>query len=64
VEIPSRRAGSAILALSLMLEDWLPAFDGLPTPRVPTLRNGWITQAVVDAARRSSAGEGWVGLAL
>ncbi|HEX3899735.1 MAG TPA: Gfo/Idh/MocA family oxidoreductase [Mycobacteriales bacterium] len=64
VAIPSRRAGSAILALSLMLEDWLPAFDGLPTPRVPTLRNGWITQAVVDAARRSSAGEGWVGLAL
>jgi predicted dehydrogenase len=64
VEIPARRAGSAILALALMLEDWLPAFDGQPTPRVPTLRNGWITQAVVDAARRSSAGEGWVGLAL
>ncbi|HVY10839.1 MAG TPA: Gfo/Idh/MocA family oxidoreductase [Mycobacteriales bacterium] len=64
VEIPARRAGSAILALALMLEDWLPAFEGKPTPRVPTLRNGWITQAVVDAARRSSAGEGWVGLAV
>jgi predicted dehydrogenase len=59
-EIPTRRAGSAIRALALMLEDWLPAFAGQPAPGVPTLRDGWLTQRVVDAARRSSAGAGWV----
>jgi predicted dehydrogenase len=64
VEIPSRRAGSAIRALALMLEEWLPAFNGDPAPGVPTLREGWITQLVIDAARRSSAGEGWVPLNL
>lgn len=64
VEIPARRAGSAILALALMLEDWLPAFDGEATPTVPSLYDGWVTQSVVDAARRSSAGEGWVELNL
>jgi predicted dehydrogenase len=45
-----------------MLEDWLPAFDGEPAPGVPTLRDGWLVQAVVDAARRSAAGAGWVDL--
>ena len=64
VEIPSRRAGSAILALALMLEDWLPAFAGKPTPNVPSLYDGWVTQSVVDAARASSDGAGWVELDL
>ncbi|WP_024795300.1 Gfo/Idh/MocA family protein [Tomitella biformata] len=59
--IPNRRAGAAIRALALMLEDWLPAFDGEPSP-VPTLRQGWLVSEVVDAARRSSAGAGWVSL--
>jgi hypothetical protein len=45
-----------------MLEDWLPAFDGKPTPDVPSLRDGLRVQRLVDAARRSSSGEGWVGL--
>jgi hypothetical protein len=45
-----------------MLEDWLPAFDGEPAPGVPTLHDGWVVQAVVDAARRSAAGDGWVDL--
>jgi len=60
--IPSRRAGSAILALALMLEDWLPSFEGRPTPGVPDLHDGWVTQTVVEAARRSSNGAGWVDL--
>jgi predicted dehydrogenase len=59
-ELPRRRAAGAIRSLALMLEDWLPAFRGLPTPGVPTLREGWRVQQVVDAARRSSAGAGWV----
>jgi predicted dehydrogenase len=63
-EIPARRAGPAIRALALMLEDWLPAFDGGPAPGVPTLYDGWVTQSVVDAGRRSSAGAGWVALDL
>jgi predicted dehydrogenase len=61
-ELPKRRAASAIRSLALMLEDWLPAFDGEPAPGVPTLSDGWLVQAVVDASRRSAAGEGWVDL--
>jgi predicted dehydrogenase len=61
VEIPKRRAGGAIRSLALMLEDWLPAFAGRPTI-VPTLYDGHRVQRVVDAARRSSNGEGWVSL--
>jgi predicted dehydrogenase len=62
IELPKRRAAGAIRSLALMLEDWLPAFDGKPAPGVPTLADGWRVQRVVDAARRSSAGEGWVPL--
>jgi predicted dehydrogenase len=61
VEPPRRRAGASILALALMLEDWLPAFAGQATT-APTLRDGHRVQRVVDAARRSSSGEGWVTL--
>ncbi|MDO8361535.1 MAG: Gfo/Idh/MocA family oxidoreductase [Actinomycetota bacterium] len=61
MEPPARRAGPSIASLALMLEDWLPAFDGQPTD-VPTLVDGHRVQRIVDAARRSSAGEGWVGL--
>jgi len=60
-ELPRRRSASAIRALALMLEDWLPAFDGKATV-VPTLVDGHRVQRVVDAAIRSSAGEGWVTL--
>ena len=59
--LPARRSASAIRALALMLEDWLPAFHGEPTV-VPTLVDGHRVQRVVDAAHRSSAGEGWVTL--
>ena len=59
--LPARRSASAIRALALMLEDWLPAFQGEPTV-VPTLVDGHRVQRVVDAAHRSSAGGGWVTL--
>jgi len=59
--IPDRRAGAAIRMMALMLEAWVPAFRGEPTP-VPTLRDGQRVQRVVAAARRSSAGAGWVDL--
>ncbi|MGE0388137.1 MAG: Gfo/Idh/MocA family protein [Gammaproteobacteria bacterium] len=52
----------AIRALALMLEDWMPAFSGKPTPTVPSLREAWIEHQVIDAAWKSSAGAGWVGV--
>jgi predicted dehydrogenase len=61
IEAPKRRAAGAINALALMLEEWLPAFDGQPTT-VPTLYDGHRVQRIVDAARRSSDGAGWVAL--
>jgi predicted dehydrogenase len=61
IEPPKRRAASAIVSLALMLEDWLPALSGQPTD-APTLRDGHRVQRVVDAARQSSAGAGWVTL--
>ncbi|MGX7680223.1 Gfo/Idh/MocA family protein [Jatrophihabitans sp. DSM 45814] len=48
-------------AMAVMLEEWLPAFDGKPS-RVPTVRDGWSVQRLIDAARDSSAGAGWVDL--
>ncbi|MCW2623223.1 MAG: gfo/Idh/MocA family oxidoreductase [Frankiales bacterium] len=64
-ELPKRRAASGIKALALMLEDWLPALTGgKAAGHVPTLRDGWIVQEVIEAAKRSSAGAGWVDLRL
>jgi predicted dehydrogenase len=60
IEIPKRKAAAAIRALALMLEDWLPAFDGKSVPRVPSIRDAWIVQQIIDGARQSSAGAGWV----
>jgi predicted dehydrogenase len=60
--IPGGRTASAIRMMALMLEDWLPAFSGDPAPGVPTLRDGLLVQRVIDAAHRSSRGEGWVGI--
>jgi predicted dehydrogenase len=59
VEIPKRRSGEAVRALALMLEDWMPAFSGGETS-VPNLEQGWLVAQVVEAARRSSEGAGWV----
>jgi predicted dehydrogenase len=61
VELPARRSTSMVLAMALMLEDWLPAFSGAPTP-VPSFRDGWLVQTVIEAARASSAGAGWVAI--
>jgi predicted dehydrogenase len=72
----SGRRAMPILALALMLEDWRPALPGGgasdgssagtvagdAAPAVPTLRDGLLVQRVIDAARRSSAGAGWVSL--
>jgi predicted dehydrogenase len=67
------RRSAPIRALALMLERWLPSVGGPaapvpaadesgPGPRVPTLRDGLVVQRVIDAARRSSDGAGWVSL--
>lgn len=61
IEPPKRRAASAIVSLALMLEDWLPALSGGPTV-APTLVDGHRVQRVIDGARRSSDGGGWVRL--
>lgn len=61
-EIPVRRAGAAIKALALMLEDWVPALRREAVTAVPTLADGHRVQRIIDAARRSSDGGGWVGL--
>ena len=46
-------------ATALMLEEWLPAFSGAPSP-VASFRDGLRIQELIDAARASSAGAGWV----
>jgi predicted dehydrogenase len=62
------RRAAPIRALALMLEQWLPALrgepaaDSGPAPRIPTLRDGLVVQRVIDAARRSSDGGGWVSV--
>jgi predicted dehydrogenase len=60
-EPPARRAAGAIVSLALMLEDWLPALSGQPTVAA-TLADGHRVARVIDAARRSSDGQGWVTL--
>jgi len=55
------RSAGMIRATALLLETWQ---DNLADPEaaIPTLRAGWRAMQVIDAARRSAAGEGWVGL--
>jgi predicted dehydrogenase len=63
VDLGQRRSARLVRAQALMLEDWLPALRGEPAPRpVPSLRDGWWVQRVIDAARASAAGAGWVTL--
>jgi predicted dehydrogenase len=57
-QLPSGLAGHASRAMALMLEDWLPAFDGRPSS-VASFEDGLLSLAVIDAAHRSSEGGGW-----
>jgi predicted dehydrogenase len=59
--LPHGLAGNAGRAMALMLEDWLPAFDGAPSSAA-TFEDGLISLAVIDAAHRSSEGGGWVAI--
>ena len=56
--LPKGLAGHASRAMALMLEDWLPAFDGKPSTAA-TFDDGLLSLAVIDAAHRSSEGGGW-----
>jgi predicted dehydrogenase len=56
--LPKGLAGHASRAMALMLEDWLPAFDGEPCPAA-TFDDGLLSLAIIDAAHRSSEGGGW-----
>ncbi|BBZ14848.1 Gfo/Idh/MocA family protein [Mycobacterium branderi] len=56
--LPAGLAGHASRAMALMLEDWLPAFDGGQSS-APTFDDGLLSIAVIDAAHRSAEGGGW-----
>lgn len=56
--LPGGLAGHASRAMALMLQDWLPAFDGAPS-EAATFEDGLLSLAVIDAAHRSSEGGGW-----
>lgn len=56
--LPNGLAGHASRAMALMLEDWLPAFEGGQS-KAPSFEDGLLSIAVVDAARRSAEGGGW-----
>jgi predicted dehydrogenase len=56
--LPHGLAGEAARAMALMLEDWLPAFDGAPS-NAATFADGLLSLAIIDAAHRSSEGGGW-----
>lgn len=58
---PDRGSTAMVKAQALMLEDWLPAFNG-GVGRAPTFTDGWRAQRIIEAARASSAGAGWVEL--
>jgi len=57
-QLPQGLAGHASRAMALMLEDWLPAFEGGSTP-VPTFADGLLSLEIIDAAHRSAEGGGW-----
>jgi predicted dehydrogenase len=59
--IPERGAAPLIRAQAFMLEDWLPAFSGgAPRNPVPSFQDGLLVARVIEAARASAAGAGWV----
>lgn len=63
VDLGERRSAAMVRAMALMLEDWSPALAGeAPARPIPSLHDGWRVQQVIDAARASSEGAGWVSL--
>jgi predicted dehydrogenase len=56
--LPAGLAGHASRAMALMLQDWLPAFDGAPSAAA-TFEDGLLSLAVINAAHRSAEGGGW-----
>lgn len=62
-DLGRRHSAAPTRALALMLEDWMPALRGGTAVRaIPGLRDGWRVQQVIDSARASAEGAGWVGL--
>ncbi|GGL13519.1 oxidoreductase [Nocardia jinanensis] len=59
--LPDGLAGHAARAMALMLDDWLPAFDG-GVGTAPSFDDGLLSLAIIDAANRSAAGAGWVDI--
>jgi len=60
-DLPNRGSSAMVRAMALMLEDWLPAFSGQPSV-APSFRDGWRAASVIEAARASAAGAGWVDI--
>ena len=62
--IPDRGASALIRAMALMLEDWAPGIDGGTTGNpIPSFDDGLTVQRVIEAARASARGSGWVTIA-
>lgn len=62
-DLGNRRSAAMVRAMALMLEDWRPALSGgKPARPVPSLHDGWRVQQIIDAARASAEGAGWVPL--
>ena len=51
-----------VRAMALLLEDWRLALESSPS-QVPGFAAALLVQQVIDAARASAAGAGWVDLA-
>jgi predicted dehydrogenase len=63
--LPARRAAHEVRAMALLLEDLKPAFDGADATRglpTPTFGDAWQVERVIEAARASADGAGWVSL--
>jgi predicted dehydrogenase len=61
--IPERGAAALIRAMGVMLEDWAPQLmGGEPVNPIPSFDDGLMVQRVIEAARMSAKGAGWVPL--
>jgi predicted dehydrogenase len=61
--VPTRGAAALIRAMAVMLEDWSPAVDGGEAANpIPSFEDGLTVQRVIEAARTSAQGAGWVAI--